>query len=56
VDESEKECRVSVAEFRLQSFLKNSPLKNIIFFDDEFIFSRSIEHKIIIIEKNVFGR
>jgi len=30
-------------------------LKNIIFFDDEFIFSRRNEHKIIIIEKNVFG-
>jgi len=43
-------------EFRLQIVLRNSPLKNIIFFEDEFIFSRSIEHNIIIIEKNVLGR
>jgi len=35
--------------------LKISPLKYIIFFEDEFIFSRSIEHNIIIIEKNVTG-
>jgi hypothetical protein len=42
-------------ELRLQIFLKNSPLMNIIFFDDEFICSKSIETKAKIIEKKVLG-
>jgi len=39
----------------VEDFLEEFPLKDMIFFEDEFIFSRIIEHKIIIIEKNVFG-
>ncbi len=41
MQESEQEV-----EFWLQIVLKISPLKNIIFFEDEFIFSKSIEHYI----------
>jgi len=35
--------------------LKNSPFKNIIFFEDEFIRRKSLEQRVKIIEKNVAG-
>jgi len=44
------------AEFWLQIVLKNSPFKNIIFFEEEFICCKNMEQRVKIIEKMLLGR